>query len=394
MRLSLKILASAMLAAAIVPLCGGLTACSFFQGHDGQGSALPAASGILPGLQDAGMHQSWQRQIRLEPRERITKAWYQVGSIYLATSASRILRVDAKTGVTKWTKGLGEENFDIFRPIELKTVDRRLTGEVLVVTRGEVFVLNIETGDEMRLPARLNISVSADPVVVGNNLCVGGADTFYGMYLDRLGSKHWRIPVPGDLFVSPPLALDNNLLIASKNGHLWRVSAEDGDWDWKDRKTNGDVVGGLAADFNAVYVPSLDQRVYAFRTDSGGELWETQLEGRLEFAPVLAGPVALVRSVEGRLFALNRADGAIKWHLDNIDQIATVDGEAVWIADRSGNLRFVSLKSGRDIASAPAQGVSIFVSNGLDNKLLLVGRGGMLGLYTPAEERPKSDDDL
>jgi hypothetical protein len=388
MRLSLRIPASVVLLAATVPLCGGLTGCSLFQPN---GQAL--AMGDLPGLQEIGLHNPWQRPIRLEHGERITKAWYLVTSIYLATSESRIIRLDAKTGVVKWTQGLGRENFEIFRPIELKNVDGSSANQVLVVTRGEAFVFHKETGDEVCLPARLNISVSADPVVIGNNLCVGGADTFYGMYLDRLGSKHWRIPVPGDLFVSSPVALDNNLLIASKNGRLCRINGEDGDWDWKDRKTNGDVLGGLAADYNAVYVPCLDQRVYAFRTDSGGELWEQQLEGRLEYAPVLAGPLLLVRSYEGRLFALNRADGAIKWQLANIGQIATVNDDGVWLADRAGNLRLVSLKSSRDLESAPVPNLSMLVPNSLDNKLILISRAGVVGLYTPAAERPKTDED-
>ena len=391
MRFPFNTLLGALLSVAVTPFLLSVPACSHAPVQRDAG-AMQVVSGKLPGFQEIGLHHAWQRQLRLEPGEQVKKAWYVSNSIYLATTESRIIRVDAKTGVVKWSKGLGHENFDIYSPIELKTPDRQLTGEVLIVTRGEAFVLNLETGDEQRTPAHLGISVSSDPVVIGNNLCVGGADTFYGMYLDRLGAKHWRIPVPGDLFVSPPLALDNNLLIASRNGLLWRVNAEDGDWDWKDRKTNGEVVSGLAADFNAVYVPSLDQRVYAFRTDTGGELWEQQLEGRLENLPVLAGPVVLVRSVEGKLFALNRNDGLIRWQAANIAHILSVDTDCVWVADRTGNLRLVNLDTGRDIASAPATDVKLFVSNGLDNKVILVGDGGLLGLYTPATEKPKIED--
>ena len=158
--------------------------------------------------------------------------------------------------------------------------------------------------------------------------------------------KRWRIPAAGDLFVSAPVAMDNNVLVASRSGLLWRISADTGDWEWKDRKTNGVVSAGVAVDFNALYVPCLDQRVYAFRTDTGGELWEQQLEGRLEIAPALGGPVVLVTNAEGKLFALTRLTGAIAWQAEGVAQIATVNDDVVWISDKSGNLKCLMLDTG------------------------------------------------
>ena len=57
------------------------------------------------------------------------------------------MRIDAKTGVLKWNQGLGSANFEVFKPIELKNIDGR-PENVLVVTRGEVFTFNMDTGDE------------------------------------------------------------------------------------------------------------------------------------------------------------------------------------------------------------------------------------------------------
>ena len=175
-----------------------------------------------------------------------------------------------------WSNVLGQENFDIYQPIELKGPDGKLSkGEVLVVTRGTAFVFGMDSGDELR-KATLGISVSADPVVIGNTLCVGGADTFYGMYLDRMGTKHWRIPAPGDLFVSARWRWTRTCWWGA--GTVCCGGSAKGDWEWKDRKTNGLIIGGMAVDYNALYVPCEDQRVYAFRTDTGGELWERQLD--------------------------------------------------------------------------------------------------------------------
>ncbi|HEY4329660.1 MAG TPA: PQQ-binding-like beta-propeller repeat protein [Phycisphaerae bacterium] len=380
MRTPTGILASVVLAVAGAALLTSLPSCNYFEKHDTEG-VIMMGPGKLPGLQEIGLHQVWQRQVSLEPGEQV-KNTYRVGqSIYVTTSISRIIRMEADTGILRWSNGLGRENFDIYKPIELKGADNAPTGEVLVVSRGEAFMFNIGTGDQTREPAHLGISVSADPVVVGNTLCVGGADTFYGLYMDRLGMKRWRVPAAGDLFVSAPVALDNNVLVASRSGHLWRISADTGDWDWKDRKTNGIVTAGVAVDFNALYVPCLDQRVYAFRADTGGELWEQQLEGRLENAPALGGPVVMVHTAEGKLWALNRLTGVIAWQMDDVDQIATVGEENVWIGDKSGNIKCIALDSGREVASAPAPGVKLFVRNTLDEKVILVDNTGLVGVY-------------
>ena len=376
-----------LLASMVVVACAGLCGCGARSDSAAAALSMPVATD-LPGLQDVGLHQVWQRQVRLEPGERIKKTWRLGKSVYVATTESRIVRLDAKTGILKWSNGLGAENFEIYQPIELKGADGFSSGEVLVVTRGEAFIFNMETGDEVRMQ-RLGISVSADPVLVGNTLCVGGADTFYGLYMDRLGMKRWRIPVPGDLFISAPLAMDSNVLVGSRAGHLWRISADTGDWDWKDRKTNGLISGGLAADFNAVYVPCEDQRVYAFRSDTGGELWEQQLDDRLEETPVMAGPVALVTAVNRKMSALARPTGEVKWTKEGVSQVATVSEDTVWIGDMSGEIRLLALETGDEKAAAPTTGIQFFVRNTMDQNVILVTHAGLIGMYSPSAVNEK-----
>jgi outer membrane protein assembly factor BamB len=381
MRASRRVLM--VMASVVAAACVGLSGC-------GTTDSSAAVATDLPGLQGVGLHQVWQRQVRLEPGEGVRKTWRAGASVYVATTDSRIARVEAKTGILKWITGLGRENFEIFRPIELKGADGFPSGQVLVVTRGEAFIFSMETGDEVRR-GRLGISVSTDPVVIGNTLCVGGADTFFGMYMDRLGMKRWRIPMPGDLFVSAPLAMDNNVLVASKSGRLWRISADTGDWDWKDRKTNGDILGGLAADFNAVYVPCEDLRAYAFRTDTGAEMWEQQLDDRLEETPVPAGPVILVNSVNHKMTALARATGEIRWSKGGVSQIATVSDETAWVGDTTGNIRLLALETGEEKAIAPAAGIQFFVRNNVDQNVILVTHAGMIGLYSQSAVNQKAE---
>ena len=376
MRAARRLLATATLAALVaVGLLGGFSGCSL------HADSTVVAAVPLPDLTAVGLKQLWERQVRLDPGERVKKAWRVGESVYLATTQSRLARVNARSGVLMWYAGLGQENFDIYRPIELKPADGPAK-DVLVVTRGEAFLFSMETGEFRREPNRVGLSVSCNPIVAGNTLCVGGAGKFFGLYLDRPGSIHWRVTQPGDLFDSAPVAIENSVVVASNKGRLWRINTDTGDWVWKDRKTNGDVIAGLAADDHAVYVPCLDQRVYAFASDSGSELWEQQLAGVLSTTPVLGGNVITVISETQGMYALSRQTGEIKWHVADIWQTATVGETSIWTGTREGTLKNLSLETGEELATASAPGVEFFVRNTEDQNLVLVTRSGLIGMYT------------
>ena len=78
------------------------------------------------------------------------------------------------------------------------------------------------------------------------------------------------------------------------------------------------------------------------------------MDNRLEETPVLGGPVVLVRSVDGKLSALAKSSGQIRWSKTGITQVATVNEETVWVADTAGNIRLLDLETGEE--KAPATG--------------------------------------
>jgi len=131
-----------------------------------------------------------------------------------------------------------------------------------------------------------------------------------------------------------------------------------------------------------VYVPCEDQRAYAFGTNTGAELWEQQLDGRLEETPVPGGPVVMVVSVNQKMTALARQTGEIRWSKTGVAQVATVTDEAVWIGDTAGNIRKLSLEMGEEKGAAPAPGIQFFVRNSVDQNVILVTHGGLVGMYS------------
>ncbi|MGN6370796.1 MAG: outer membrane protein assembly factor BamB family protein [Phycisphaerae bacterium] len=333
----------------------------------------------FPNLTQVGLRKVWERQIAVANGEHINNAWRVGDSVYLTTDQSRIVRVVATSGVKAWDTIVGSEASTFHKPVELAGGK-----EILLMDRGNFFVLNKETGRLMH-SSSIGFLATTTPVVIDTTICVGGNDYFHGLFLDQLGGQRWVTFAAQDSFVSDPAVIADSLAIASRNGKLWRISATDGNWIWKDRKTNGEVVAGLATDTHAVFVPSLDHYLYGFDATTGGELWNQRLDGQLDQTPVvtkLAGGEVLVPASGKGLYAVSPADGTVRWEADGVTQIASVNGDYVWAGDSSDNLRCMRVDTGEIVSSTPLTQPQTFVYSP-DNWVIILNKSGVLDGFQP-----------
>jgi outer membrane protein assembly factor BamB len=353
-------------------------------------AAVPALSGCaalgqasvgytpMPDLQRAGLKNVWEAQIGLASGEKIARAWRVGDSLYLTTSHKRLVRIIASSGVKAWDVPIGVQTTQIFRPVDLGN------NRILVLNQEAIFLLDKAAGVEVT-QRPLSFVATGDPVVdkASNTLCVGGLRYFHGLFLDQLGGQKWVTASPGDLFVSTPAVLGADVLIASRAGHLWRVNMANGQWDWKDRKANGAVTAPLSSDGGALYVPALDQRVYAFDAQSGGELWEVLLDGTLDKAAVPVRTQLLVPSSGKGLYSLATANGETQWMAPGVSQVATVTGDHVWAQDDAANLKSINLDSGDVISSTPVPQGQLTIYNTDDDMVFLANKAGVVGAFAP-----------
>jgi outer membrane protein assembly factor BamB len=328
----------------------------------------------FPSLQNVGLTQVWERQVVLAPKEIIEHVWRVGDSVYVATNQGRLTRIEAASGVKSWDATVGSGS-EIHKPFELPG-GRKL----LIADRDELMLVNKTTG-RTEATNHVDFVITTDPVVIGDHICVGGTDFFYGLFLDQLGGRVWITPAPDDGFTAQPAVVGDSLLLATNQGKLWRVSAADGDWVWKDRKTNGDVTAGLAVDSRNVYIPSLDHYLFAFEIATGHELWDIRLDGTLDQQALPLKGQVLVTSTGKGLYDITTNNGQVKWQTDAITQIVTVLGDQIWAGDSAGNLKALSLTDGKVISSTPIPSAQIFVPSP-DNWIIILNKAGVLEGYT------------
>ncbi len=333
----------------------------------------------FPDLSQVGLRKVWERQVATAPGEKINNAWRVGDSVYLTTDQSRILRIVAASGVMAWDAVVGSAASNFHRPVEISGGK-----EILIMDRGNFFVLNKETGRLIH-STPIGFLATTTPIIIQTTLCVGGNDYFHGLFVDQLGGQRWVTYAANDSFVSDPALIGDTLIIASRTGRLWRISGADGNWVWKDRKTNGDVVAGLATDTHAVFVPSLDHYLYAFDATTGGELWNQRLDGELDQTPIftkLAGGELLVPARNKGLYAVNPADGVLRWEADGVTQLSSIAGDFIWAGDSSDNLRCMRVDTGEIVSSTPLSHPQSFIYSP-DEWVIVLNKSGVIDAFVP-----------
>ena len=234
------------------------------------------------------------------------------GKIFAATGFGSVLALDAGSGQVLWSK-----MFAI--PIR----------EAPTASEGRVFVVNSES----------------------ELLCLNGAD----------GSSLWTqkgLPENAALLTSASPAVAGNLVFAPyPSGEITAVDVKTGQAKWTDSLAKGAIntsataIGEAArpvVDREAVYAMSRGGQLIATSRDKGVRLWTREIQGTQ--TPWVAGDTLFVVDVTGKLIALTRKDGKVRWVTalpgDGRWNGPVLAGNRLWLASSNGQLVAVDAVSG------------------------------------------------
>ena len=150
---------------------------------------------------------------------------------------------------------------------------------------------------------------------------------------------------PANYVYSPAIA-DKLLYIATHTNGIHVLSEEGGKTVSKiDPKVS--LTGGIGLGENLLTVASSKGEILAFDF-AGRTLWKSEVGGEILAAPVLVAANLIVRTADGRIFALNRADGKRKWVFQRATPALTLRTSASVIV-RGGTL-YAGYAGGKVIA--------------------------------------------
>lgn len=129
--------------------------------------------------------------------------------------------------------------------------------------------------------------------------------------IDRIPLK-WKNKVGETLVASFSPAYDNGALyVADEDGKLTKYDAASGKELWR-IKTKSKFSAGVGIGEGLLLIGTFEGEVLAYN-DAGNMLWQSSVSSEILSPPQVQSNVVIVRTIDGRIFALDALDGKRKW---------------------------------------------------------------------------------
>ncbi len=249
------------------------------------------------------------------------------GKIFVATGFGTVIALEAASGQPVWTKKID---------IPIREAPTAAEGRVFIVnSESELYCLNASDGSQLwtqkGLPENAAVLTSASPAVSGNLVFV---------------------PFP--------------------SGEITAIDIKSGQPKWTEALAKGSInssgkaIGEAArpvVDHEAVFAMSRGGQLIATSREKGERLWTREIRGSQ--TPWVAGDVLFVVDMTGKLAALNRKDGKVRWLTalpgEGNWSGPVLAGSKLWLASSKGLLVGVDAVSGT-ISSQSDLGTPVMIT--------------------------------
>ncbi len=208
-------------------------------------------------------------------------------------------------------------------------------------------------------------------LVDAGNIYVASADSF--LYaLDPNGNLRWKFKAGHAIWGTPVLDGDT-LYVSSLDHHIYAVDSGTGNLAWESDDLGGAIVASptLGPD-GAMYAgtfgmktdnPEKSSKLLALESSSGRVRWSAPTKGWIFVSPLLQDGVLYFGDSDGYFYAVNAADGAVRWQIQpdttqnrSIASAPVLIGETVYFASKAGILYAVKAADGSMLWNKPIGG--------------------------------------
>ncbi|MBT8137490.1 MAG: outer membrane protein assembly factor BamB [Gammaproteobacteria bacterium] len=271
---------------------------------------------------------------------------YGDGMVVVGSADGDVLAFDTVTGGERWRQSVTGEL--LATPV--------VYGNVVILrsVNGVVYALDARDGklrwNVAQSVPRLSLRGVGQPAAGGDRVIVGFDNGRVVAYRLRDGAELWQAPLAtpsGRTELERLTDVDSNVLIVGEEVYVAGFQSRgallqltNGQAAWAEEMSS---VGGLAADWNAVYSTGGDGSVFAVRRSNGLQVWQQDaLLRRGITGPAVFGTSVVVGDFEGYLHWLRASDGAIigraRAGKSPIAAPPLVAGERLFVQDEAGVL--------------------------------------------------------
>ena len=275
---------------------------------------------------DLPLDERWDVEIGTGGDEFVELAVPVVGAghVFAVSASGEVSAIEIETGNLSWRVSIEDFEDDVIPGI---AGGLAISGSTVFVHGGghNLAALSVDDGSVI-WSQRFQLPLRGGPTIYAKKaLAVTDIDANLFMLRIDNGSVLWdRAGLPSGTIVygaPSPAIYDNQIAVAAHGGELSLLDADNGDVIWSDNLATfnprtplqglGDIRAHPVHDGGLVFAVSQSGRTAAFAVRSGLLLWELPIGG-IEM-PWVAGDSVFIVTLDGRLYAIRRNDGAIRW---------------------------------------------------------------------------------
>ncbi|MEZ4266258.1 MAG: PQQ-binding-like beta-propeller repeat protein [Myxococcota bacterium] len=204
----------------------------------------------------------------------------------------------------------------------------------------------------------------------GGLLVVPSADRRVRGIVAATGRILWEVETRGPN-VARPTAVDDDVLVGSMDGRLYRLHQRNGGLVWRSELVGrGDLTSDIAVAGDRAFVTTTDNRISALSLADGSVLWDRSRPHRGEFTitgqsgPVVHEDTVITGFSDGQLVAMATSDGATVWAVDlsaertefaDVDSTPVLVGETLVVSAYASGLYGVDASDGAILWQVPGE---------------------------------------
>lgn len=260
----------------------------------------------------------------------------------------------------------------------------RLGNSVMATNETEVFLINAETG-QLVDRQRLSHLASTAPIVMGDLFTYASGDLVVGHSLG-IKEQAWGYRFPAPVKVDPIWTGGTTVCFISSDGNVGQLDCATGAMIGAG-KMYGNAGAVPAVGDDAVYVPSMDQSLWAFNLANGSRRWQVRTEVPLTYTPSVLGQHVFVEIPGSGMVSLNTRTGNQEWTNKTLagKMIAVRKGNPIFWEKATGTLKLIDPARGDVIEQVKVDNVAMFVNGGTlaDGDVYAISPRGEVSKFVP-----------
>ena len=218
----------------------------------------------------------------------------------------------------------------------------------------ELFAVDARDGRQAWAdPARINAHVFGSPVLHGARVYLADEEGYLHSF-ELEDGRRARAPfrVSSERFWSSPIVADGALYIGSMDKRLYAVDPDTLREAWHFEAGGAFASTPLFRD-GVIYIGAFDRKFYAIDTVTRQKKWEFEGNGWFwnDAVATRDGSLVLVGSLGGFFYALNTADGELEWEVETESPIRAapvIVGDRVYVTSENGSILVLDMETGQE----------------------------------------------